>query len=315
MFSIVIPLYNKEKQIANTIKSVQSQTFQDYEIIIVNDGSTDNSVEIVKQIDDKRIKLINQKNGGVSSARNTGIKSASFEYISFLDADDFWDKDYLETVFELIQKYPKCSVYALNFKYFFDEKFYRIPIRNGFPNNFKDGIIKNYFEIASKSDPILWSSAVTVKREAILSIDGFPFGIRAGEDLVTWAKLAAHFDIAFSIISKAYFVKETNIQDNTPRIPDDNDYVSNELMKILLEQNKNKIVGIKDYIAYWHKIRVSIFLRLNLEKNAKNEFKKYSMYSKKLTIRYWIYFVLVFTPKIIKKPLLKLVMFFKMKRS
>lgn len=80
MFSVVIPLYNKELSIKNTIESVLKQTFQDFEILVVNDGSTDNSAEIVEQIDDSRIRLIHQANQGVSAARNKGIEKAKFEY-------------------------------------------------------------------------------------------------------------------------------------------------------------------------------------------------------------------------------------------
>lgn len=92
-FSIVIPLYNKEKSITTTINSVLNQTCGDFELIIVNDGSTDTSLEIVQSIKDERIRIINQKNGGVSSARNQGIIEAKFDWIAFLDADDLWEKD------------------------------------------------------------------------------------------------------------------------------------------------------------------------------------------------------------------------------
>ena len=83
MISIVIPLYNKEQQIGKTLESVFAQSFQDYEVVIVNDGSTDKSVEIVEGMADKRIRLINQKNSGVSAARNKGIQESRGEYIAF----------------------------------------------------------------------------------------------------------------------------------------------------------------------------------------------------------------------------------------
>ena len=89
MFSVVIPLYNKELSIINTIQSVLDQTFQNFEIVVVNDGSTDRSVEMVEQFNDPRIRIINKSNGGVSSARNRGIQEAKYELVAFLDADDF----------------------------------------------------------------------------------------------------------------------------------------------------------------------------------------------------------------------------------
>ncbi|KIC01072.1 hypothetical protein OA88_15890, partial [Flavobacterium sp. JRM] len=89
-FSIVIPLYNKAYYIENTIKSVLYQSFTDYEIIIINDGSTDNSLEKVLEFNDKRIQLYTQQNQGASVARNLGIEKAKYNYIAFLDADDLW---------------------------------------------------------------------------------------------------------------------------------------------------------------------------------------------------------------------------------
>lgn len=86
--SIVIPLYNKEKQIGKTIESVLDQEFSDFEIIIVNDGSTDNSLKVVEKIEDERIHVVNQLNAGVSAARNRGIMEAQGEFLFLLDADD-----------------------------------------------------------------------------------------------------------------------------------------------------------------------------------------------------------------------------------
>jgi glycosyltransferase involved in cell wall biosynthesis len=114
MFSIVIPLYNKEKYIKRAITSVLDQTIQDFEIIVVNDGSTDNSTNIVKSITDNRIKLINQENQGVSVARNTGIENTKNEYIAFLDADDKWEPYFLEEIRKLIEINKSAGLFATN---------------------------------------------------------------------------------------------------------------------------------------------------------------------------------------------------------
>ena len=90
MFPVVIPLYNKEVYIKNTLNSVLAQTIKDFEIIVVNDGSTDKSAEVVKSLSDPRIRLINQVNAGVSVARNRGINEAKADLIAFLDGDDEW---------------------------------------------------------------------------------------------------------------------------------------------------------------------------------------------------------------------------------
>ncbi len=114
-FSIVIPLYNKEKNIGSTIDSVLNQTFSDFELIVVDDGSTDRSAEIVASYDDPRIRLIKKENGGVSSARNRGVKSSVGHYLYFLDADDIMVAECLEKFDELVEMFPSYNVYASNF--------------------------------------------------------------------------------------------------------------------------------------------------------------------------------------------------------
>ena len=108
--SVVIPLYNKAASITSTIQSVLAQSYPYFEIVIIDDGSSDNSVQKVRLIDDKRIKLISKQNGGVSSARNEGIRQAQYDYIAFLDADDLWKPTYLEELVKLITDFPEASL-------------------------------------------------------------------------------------------------------------------------------------------------------------------------------------------------------------
>ena len=114
--SVIIPLYNKESYIKNTLRSVLEQNFTDFEIIIVNDGSTDNSLEIVSSFKDERIQVIHQPNSGASSSRNKAIQSAKTEYIAFLDADDFWFPNHLEELVQLIQDFPNCGMYCSRYQ-------------------------------------------------------------------------------------------------------------------------------------------------------------------------------------------------------
>ena len=179
MISVVIPLYNKEKQIKRTLQSVLTQTFQDFEIVIVNDGSTDNSTIEVEKIKDSRIRLIHQENAGVSAARNKGIEEAKYELIALLDADDEWKNKYLEVQYDLYKKYPKCDIFACNYE-FVNEKHDISPTiikKLSFKEN--DGILNNYFEVACVSHPPLCSSAIVIKKKAIQAIGGFPLGIKS----------------------------------------------------------------------------------------------------------------------------------------
>ena len=258
MFSVVIPLYNKEKQIANTLRSVLSQTCQDFEVVVVDDGSTDNSVTEVRKIQDPRIRLISQKNAGVSAARNHGIEEARGEFIALLDGDDIWRPDYLKTQFELTQKYPKCDVFATDYCSCNSKGVEKATIIRKLTFDGEDGILTNYFEVASCSNPPLWTSAVMVRKGTIESVGGFPVGIKSGEDLITWARLAAKYQIAYSRFVGAVFVfdEALNNDDQAIRFPEKVDYVGIEL-KELSGQN---IRGLNAYISLWHKMRCRIFL-------------------------------------------------------
>ena len=115
MFSIIIPLYNKEDLILRTIKSVLNQSFRSFELIIINDGSTDRSMEKIRHINDDRLKIFTHLNSGVSHSRNAGIQKASYDYLYFLDADDLMEEECLLNYSLLINKYPSHSIYAANF--------------------------------------------------------------------------------------------------------------------------------------------------------------------------------------------------------
>lgn len=110
MISVIIPLYNKESCIEKTVKSVLNQTYQDFELVIVDDGSTDNSKNVVLSIDDNRIRYVYKQNGGVSSARNFGLQQVSSDWVVFLDADDTFFPDTLESFIKATKKYPMASV-------------------------------------------------------------------------------------------------------------------------------------------------------------------------------------------------------------
>ena len=112
-FSVIIPLYNKEKYIKNTLKNVLKQTFKNFEIIIINDGSTDNSLKEAQLVSDNRITIYTQKNSGVSDARNFGIKKARGEYIALLDADDIWNTNHLEEHYNSINQFFIFTLYSL----------------------------------------------------------------------------------------------------------------------------------------------------------------------------------------------------------
>lgn len=303
MISVVIPLYNKEKQIACTLQSVFEQTFQNFEIVIVDDGSTDNSVEEVERFDDSRIRLIHQTNAGVSAARNRGIEEARGELIAFLDADDEWMPEYLATQYGLYQKYPECNVYACNYEFRDSEGKVTPTIIRKLPFEGEDGILSNYFEVASCSHPPLWTSAVVIKKSAIQAIGGFPIGIKSGEDLLTWARLAVSGTIAYSRKSLAMFIRDEGLfnKDQQLRVPEKEDIVGQELKKLY---NINRhIIGLNKYVALWHKMRTRIFIDKKDRKKAIKEClisMKYNMNVKILVFLVLIFLPLSFSRKVFK---------------
>ena len=110
LISVIIPVHNGEKTIKETILSVLNQTFEDWELIIINDGYTDSTIEIIAQIQDDRIRVFNYENAGLARSRNRGIDHYQGEFISFLDADDLWTTDKLEAQFQTLQDNPKVMV-------------------------------------------------------------------------------------------------------------------------------------------------------------------------------------------------------------
>jgi glycosyltransferase involved in cell wall biosynthesis len=304
--SVIIPLYNKEKEVVRAINSVLSQTVKDFEIIVINDGSIDKGPDLVKSLKDSRITVIDQDNEGVSAARNKGIAEAQSELIAFLDADDEWKNNFLEVIFELINQFPECSIFATSYFIVNKDGIKRAALTRGLPAGFQKGVLKEYFRIAANSDPPLWTSAVVVKKSAILSVGGFPVGIITGEDLLTWAQLAARYDIAYSVEPKAFFWKPLALSDRPGRVPDEADLVGKELKKLLTICEADKCDNLRDYIALWYRMRASIYLRFGKRVSAFNELKKALCFSRR-NIKLFMYFIGIFLPKNISTYLIKFI--------
>lgn len=314
MISVVISLYNKEQSIATTLQTVLKQTYQDFEIVIVNDGSTDHSVEEVAKVTDPRIRLIHQSNAGVSAARNRGIEEAKGEYIAFLDADDEWKSDYLKIQYKLTQKYPECSIFACNYEFKDVQGKVTPTIIRKLPFNGEDGILSNYFKVACCSHPPLWTSAVMVKKNAIQSIGDFPVNVKSGEDLLTWAKLAVNGKIAFSkqILAVYHIRNEANrsLSDLRKTAPLDlrstNDKVGLEL-KCIYQSCHNKILKkqLRQYIAFWYKMRASINLKLEYRYAAIRCASKSLSYNYRNIKPYIIILIALSCPRLILKKIIK----------
>lgn len=192
MISVVIPLYNKRGSIASTVQSVLGQTFTDFELIVVDDGSTDGSADVVRSFAEPRIRLVSKSNGGVCSARNEGIRQARSEYVAFLDADDLYEPEFLQEIEELIATCPEAGIWGTS--YFFLKGGEKISANKPLPAGFK-GIIDN----SSWSLGHLYcSSAVCCRKSALQEVGLFDERITWGEDIDVWWRIMLSHPAAYS---------------------------------------------------------------------------------------------------------------------
>lgn len=245
--SIVIPLYNKAPHIARAIDSVLSQSIQDFEVIVVDDGSTDGSAEVVMKYQDSRIVLIRKANGGVSCARNTGISLASSNYIAFLDADDEYLPNFLHTILELWHRFPEAGLYATNYLCCLDGSVEHNKFEN--VRNLRNGeILFDYFCVATINQPVC-SSAVMVPKQVLNKIGGFPIGVNKGEDLHTWVQIALRYPIAWSPLECSIY-HLSSINRTSGKFPME-DCSFAELLEVAIAERKmapDSLLSVKEYL-------------------------------------------------------------------
>lgn len=213
IFSVVIPLYNKALHIERAVNSVLAQTYQDFEIVVINDGSTDESRETVEGIHDTRINLIHQSNQGVSAARNRGVAAAVHEWIAFLDADDEWLPDFLETILTLMRQFPNCGAYATSARVIRPNGRVDTPKFAGLPPPPWAGIIPNFFE-TFQSGYAFNASSTVVSKQILLDVGGFPVGVKLSEDVVCWIQVAIRHPIAYSTAPLVVYHQEAANRSN-----------------------------------------------------------------------------------------------------
>ena len=205
-FSVIIPLFNKEKFIEATLKSVLNQTFIDFEILIINDGSTDNSATIIEGFDDPRISYFLKENAGVSSARNDGIEKAQSNYISFIDADDYWYPDFLEEMFKIIQNYPQQKAFSAAIEIETSKKV--IPASYSIIRT-NDCEIVNYFT-ASTKETVICTSCAVFHKSIFEEIGNFDLTVKSGQDTDMWIRIGINHPVVFSWKILARYIYDKN---------------------------------------------------------------------------------------------------------
>ncbi|MBL1199317.1 MAG: glycosyltransferase [Nostoc sp. GBBB01] len=209
--SVIIPAYNSENTIIHTINSVLNQTFTDLELIVINDGSQDSTLDIVKQIQDPRIKVFSYSNAGGNASRNRGLKLAVGEFVSFLDADDLWTPNKLESQLKALEKnlsakvaYSWTDYIDINGDYVLSGK--RININGDVYENL---LVSNFLE--NGSNPLIY-------RTALNSLGGFDESLAAAQDWDMWLRLASKFDfVCVPSVQILYRISANSVSSNLVR--------------------------------------------------------------------------------------------------
>ena len=187
LISIIIPVYNGEKTIQKTIESVLQQTFKDFEIILINDGSQDSTLDVINNIKDERLRVFSYPNAGVSTSRNRGLALARGEFISFLDADDLWTPDKLETQLKALQNNSQAAV-AYSWSDWIDESGQFLRSGGHITVNgkvFEHLLVRDFIE--SGSNPL-------IRRQALDEVGEFEPSVTPAEDWDMWLRLAVRYE-------------------------------------------------------------------------------------------------------------------------
>lgn len=264
-FSVVIPLYNKENHIAGTLKSALAQTFTDFEVIIINDGSTDGSETAVKAFDDPRIVYQKIKNGGVSAARNKGIAVAEGEVIAFLDADDYWEPNHLEVLFSLYKENPLAGMLTSRYTIRVGRGVLIKPYFEGIADDYS-GIVKDFF-YSSLINRVALTAAVAVPKKVFAVTGTFDENVTHPEDTELWIKIAILFPVA---ISNTYtMVYNFDLPESWSRQKMKNRKIMN--FNQFLEQEANN----KNLKAFIDIYRIEYALKYRVEGDIENSKKLY----------------------------------------
>lgn len=197
LISVVIPLYNKRETVARAIASVLVQTHAEFELIVVDDGSTDGSDAVVRGLSGQdRLRYERQENQGVSAARNRGLQLARADHVAFLDADDVWHPEFLAEIAGLVREHPSAALFACASCFVAAGVAQHEPgsVHPGIPR----GVVQDFYAVYAAQRGVVNSSSACVRKGALQAIGGFPVGRGTGEDIYVWLRLAAAGEVVLS---------------------------------------------------------------------------------------------------------------------
>ncbi len=274
-FSVIIPTYNRAKLLKIAIDSVLSQSFTDFELIIIDDGSTDDSKQVVERFKGGRISYINKAHQGVTPARNQGIKEARGEFICFLDSDDRFRKDKLEITHEYIKKYPQ-------YKIFHTEEIW-----------YKNGGLLSQKAYHKKPSGDVFNSAVklccvsistaAIKREVFDQIGVFDEKLPACEDYDFWLRVSAKFPIF--LIPQYLTIKEGGQADQQSKKYSGMDRFRIYALKKILEHGN---LTTQNYQTAYEELKkkCAIYIKGAAKRNRADEIKYYNELIERLKTNY-----------------------------
>ena len=248
--------------IGRAIASVVAQSETSWELIVVDDGSTDDSPAIVESFTDHRISLVQQVNAGECAARNSGTEHARAPLVAFLDADDRWEGSHLANLGRLVDDFPDAVLYATAYHLVYESGRGRpVRLRDGTPNR---SIMADYFAESVDVEVPICASGVAVRKAALQRIGGFPVGVHAGGDMITWARLTCSGAVAYSTEPTTSVFPPPVAADQRRaalRRPHRPDYVAAALAQ-LAEDNPERARSIGRYRAWWHRLSALTFAEL-----------------------------------------------------
>ena len=251
MISVVIPLYNKEQSISSTLQSVCEQTYTDMEIIVVNDGSIDNSAVVATSYSDARIRVLNKENGGVCSARNRGIEEAKGEFIALLDGDDIWDKEYLAEQVKMIRDFQEAAMWGINFAEVHNGQLIR-RLSTGLPDGYR-GYVDDYFHMRGRVSDLFCSSSVVIRRDVFGKVGNFDERLKYSEDTDMWWRIIATYPVAFYDRYMAFYRydAENRAMQRGMRLRYDSPFVVDKYQEKQWKEKKEFYQWINRYSAQW----------------------------------------------------------------
>jgi glycosyltransferase involved in cell wall biosynthesis len=293
--SVVIPLYNKDPYIARALNSVLIQTIQNFEVIVVDDGSTDDGTNVVKGFGDPRVRLIQQENQGVSAARNYGVRESASDFIAFLDADDEWLPKHLEILLRLWEMYPEAGVYGTAYLIKMKDLTTQIaPFSSEIPKEPWEGLLPNYFKAAALGEPPISASTGAVSKCVFNKMGGFKTEAWWAEDTDLWGRIALKYPIAFSWDGMGiYHLEASNRAGNRIESVKENIFVISALNALQAGEVASEIRGdLLEYVASKQILTASRNLqagRPDLAKSNLRNCKTRYLWKRKYWTLFWTY--------------------------